>query len=552
MDKGNSKSDNKNYVRPNQNWECGWTCDGWACRVGPSAKGECRATYECRPMLERKEGEGKGRWRCTRPSEHGGACEQGPTPDGKCCKLIPKCKPRRSLRAKRALLCLLTVTFSFGLLLALGGSSKLKWKFLSPGKLSTAHQSEAFRRLEELHFGQNKNGCAGCHGAARNDNPGWLQHALNSSPSPFDIKRAVMFDHRSLTKVDASCATCHTEHTFHQPNLTHDYSCAACHVEHRGMGRLSPPADNHCVACHGDKKDMLAASELGKTLPPEKFNFKEAGMLKAFVSLRPPEGYTQIIHSFHKDHPEFQVHREQPKDPDTLRFNHALHFGSTIPKLSGHELNCADCHKPDASGMRFVPIKFEANCQSCHSLQFDPRNPQLRLPHGDTDAVRAFLRSLPRQYADLAAKQGMTRTEEQNRFSQEQLQALKQLFPTGEALEQSVLLTGDRNKVGGETSTQRGYFVGCVYCHVPSVSSAGMVSMVKPVIPDRWMLHAKFNHQPHSFVACTECHAAKTSRDTADILLPKKDTCIACHSPKGGVPNSCVTCHGYHNFPEKR
>jgi hypothetical protein len=551
MDRGNSNQDNKNYARPNQKWECGWTCDGWACRVGPSAKGECRATFECRPMLERKAGEEKGRWRCTRPSEHGGACETGPTPDGKCCKPIPKCQPKRSLRAKRALLCLLLVTFSFGMLMALGGSSKFRWKFLSPGQLSTAHQSEAFRLLEAEHFGDNKNGCAGCHGAARSDNPGWLQHALNSSPSPFNLKQAVMFDHRSLTKVDASCATCHSGHTFHQPNLTHDYSCAACHIEHRGTGRLSPPLDLHCVACHGDQQDMLAAADLGKKLSPEQFRFPQAGVLASFIPARPEEGYTQVIHAFHKDHPEFQVHRDNLKDTNPLRFNHAVHFGPGIPKLDGRNLDCASCHKPDASGTRFAPVKFEANCRSCHSLQFDPGNPTLQLPHGDTDAVRAFLRSLPRQYADLAARQGMTRKEDQDRFSQEQQKALKKLFPTGEDLERSVLLTGDRNSVAGGETVQRGYFVGCVYCHTPGVTAAGLPTMQKPVTPDRWMTHAKFNHQPHSFVACTECHAAKTSRETSDILLPKKDNCISCHSPKGGVPNSCVTCHGYHNTPGK-
>lgn len=552
MDRGNSNQDNKNYARPNQKWECGWTCDGWACRVGPSEKGECRATFECRPMLERKQGEEKGRWRCSRPSEHGGPCEVGPSPDGKCCRPIPKCQPKRSLRSKRALVCWLTVTFCIGLLLALGGSGKLRWKFLSPGKLSTAHQSEAFRRMEREHFGGSQNGCAGCHGAARQGNPGWLQQALNASPSPFDVKEAVAFDHRALTKVDASCATCHREHTFHQPNLTHDYSCAACHKEHRGLGRISPPADSHCVACHGDRKDMLAASELGKQLPADQFHFRQAGGLLSFVSARPADGYTQIIRNFHKDHPEFQVHRDGAKDSNPLRFNHAVHFGSSIPKLNGRNLDCASCHQPDASGMRFAPIKFDQHCQSCHSLQFDPRNPQLHIPHGDTDGVRAFLRSLPRQYADLAARKGMTRTEDQNRFSQEQLRALRELFPTGEELEKSVLLTGDRNSVENDSTTKRGHFVGCVYCHTSGVTAAGLPTMQKPIIPDRWMSHARFNHQPHSHVACTECHGAKTSRETSDILLPRKDNCISCHSPKGGVPSSCVTCHGYHNFPAKR
>src|ERR1041385_686019 len=89
------------YERPNQAWICGKAADGAPCRIGPDAKGHCRADFECRPMLETREGETKGRYRCTRPAEHGGPCASGPLPDGACSRAIPPCVPIRTLRAKR-------------------------------------------------------------------------------------------------------------------------------------------------------------------------------------------------------------------------------------------------------------------------------------------------------------------------------------------------------------------------------------------------------------------------------------------------------------------
>lgn len=543
MEQGNNKSGNRNYQRPNQKWECGWTCDGWACRVGPSPKGECRATYECRPMLEKSEGEQKGRWRCTRPNEQGGACPQGPTPDGKCCNQVPRCSPRRSLRSKRGILCVMTVTFFVAILLVFGGG-QWKWRFFSPGDLSTAHQSEAFHRMEEAHFGS-RNNCAGCHGAARKDTPSWVEHALKANPSPINLAKLVTFNHKELTTLDHSCQTCHGEHNFHQPTLTYDYSCMACHQEHRGKGRLAPPADNHCIICHGDQETMQASANAGKYLSSDKFHYQKTADLVRFASIRPPEGYTEVFKSFSKGHPDFQIHGMNQKDPDTLRFNHALHFGGSIPKVNGHQLGCADCHKSQASGIGFARIKFEENCQTCHSLQFDPRNPELQVPHGNVEGVRAFLRSLPRQYADLANRKGLRRNEEQESFAQNQIQSLKQTYATGELLEKAVFFTSTRKASSAD-------YIGCAYCHTTSSTPEGLPAVVAPVIPDQWMPHAKFNHSRHTHVNCTECHAATTSRETSDILLPRKATCITCHSPQGGVSQSCTTCHGFHNFPEKK
>jgi hypothetical protein len=71
-----------------------------------------------------------------------------------------------------------------------------------------------------------------------------------------------------------------------------------------------------------------------------------------------------------------------------------------------------------------------------------------------------------------------------------------------------------------------------------------------PVTPDRWFVHARFDHAAHITMKCEACHGqVLQSKLTADINLPDKTSCVTCHSPKGGVVSTCATCHDYHNKP---
>jgi hypothetical protein len=86
--------------------------------------------------------------------------------------------------------------------------------------------------------------------------------------------------------------------------------------------------------------------------------------------------------------------------------------------------------------------------------------------------------------------------------------------------------------------------------------------VTKPVTPDRFFVHAKFDHSAHTMLSCESCHGKKgadgvgvpasatgvmESKLTADTLMPDKASCITCHSAKGGVVSNCATCHDYHN-----
>ena len=516
--------DSQSYERPNQKWICGHAAEGKPCRLGPDQGGHCRASSECAPVLEIKPGETKGRWRCTRP---GGACETGPLPDGKCGRPISKCSPVATLRTRRGQLTRGVVAATAAVLLIMLGGP-WRGKFINPGKLSTPHSGEAFAKF---HAGRNGDqSCGACHTAGALGPSGMIFAALHSSPGPFAIKELIEAKAGEMTALDESCQKCHTSHLLHQANVARNISCSFCHQEHRGAGPIAAPTDGHCTLCHGNAETMLASSKIVAASP----------------------GGSGIARNFAADHPEFRVQSEKRRDPDTLKFNHVLHLsGETIPKPpNGEKLDCRFCHQPDAAGRYFRSIKFENHCQACHSLQFDPETPDLSLPHGNPDFVSAFLHSLPRQYADFAARSGMARPAEQNQFAQEKLQRLQARVGTGEDFEKRVFFStatsGPETQVGTVRGAMHALYPGCAYCHEVKADDGGKAHITKPLMMDRWLAHAEFNHAKHSGLSCSQCHQAEKSQMTSDIILPAKQTCAACHSPRGGVADSCATCHIYH------
>lgn len=503
----------QNYSRPNQNWICGHACEGNPCRLGPDNKGRCRATAECKPVLETKPGETKGRWRCTRPE---GECESGPLPDGSCCRPIAKCSPTPTLRLIRGRWTLAVIAISCAMLLVLLGHPPWRDKFINPGQLSLPHSGAAFMALAGTNY-LNPN-CNACHAAGNSGPDGIVSAALGADPGIFDLKEQALIEPGRPTAMDASCLKCHAGKNFHQPDAP-AISCVFCHAEHRGP-MMAATTDANCDFCHGNAAKMAVA----RSVP--------------------------VIHHFATDHPQFRFITEKGRNPDTLKFNHELHLtGATIPRLpDGEKLDCAFCHQPDAAGAYMRPVSFEKNCRVCHSLQFDPQTPELRLPHGSAEFVSAFLHSLPEQYAKLAAAE---HADNENKFVQQKLVGLRSDFGGGEELERRVFFStatfGPDAHIGMLSGPTRAIFPGCAYCHEVKISGAGPPEVTPPVMRERWLPNANFSHAAHANIACAECHDAIHSREMADIILPPKETCAQCHSPRGGVANSCAECHTYHH-----
>ena len=359
--------------------------------------------------------------------------------------------------------------------------------------------------------------CGACHVAGNSGPNGMVNAALRAEPGIFDLKSLANARPAAPTAIDRSCLKCHVGKNFHQPDAP-AISCSFCHVEHHGAVMTAATTAN-CTFCHGN----AAAMATSRTV--------------------------KVIHLFSDDHPQFRFITEKRRDPDTLKFNHELHLtGPTIPKLpGGHKLDCAFCHQPDAAGAFMRPVSFEKNCRVCHSLQFDPETPELTLPHGSAEFVSAYLRSLPKQYSDLAAKKNAADTAG---FAERKLASLRQQFGSGEDLERRIFFStatfGPAAQIGTLSGSTRAVFPGCAYCHEVKISAAGLPEITKPVIPERWLTQATFHHAKHAATNCAQCHDAVHSKDTADILLPPKETCAVCHSQRGGVADSCAECHTYH------
>jgi predicted CXXCH cytochrome family protein len=408
--------------------------------------------------------------------------------------------------------------------------------FFNPGKISAPHAKFA-------------DDCAKCHD----------QSLMRGGPlTPAQFKQVVSdrFHHGvAFGPIDKKCEACHTHHILHEPNVVQSRSCSACHQEHRGLQSLTQVASAHCASCHDNSQIMEASAQKGMQLnwanfhrhphPPQQVTFEPP---------RPPRGYTQPFASFWNGHREFQLIRDKARDPDVLRFNHQRHFASDIPPVNGKKLDCDYCHQPDAEGRYYQRISFAANCQACHSLQFDPKNPELTLPHGSATAVRAFLRTLPTQYAELAVKKGITGQNQIRNFVAKQMTQLRDRVRSGENLEREVFFATDPYKLPEPNAPRsRASFYGCAFCHkVKPVANAAPI-VTKPVLVDRWMPQAKFNHAKHRTdpntqkpLDCDVCHHARQSRETSDVLMPARATCMGCHSPQGKVAADCIVCHTFH------
>ena len=368
----------------------------------------------------------------------------------------------------------------------------------------------------------------------------------------------------SFPRLDQACMTCHKAHDFHEPNVVENRSCSACHTEHQGPGAMPAVTSLDCAACHNDRSIMQASAQLGKQIPPSHFrlNPKVAGPAWAQPETlklpRPADGYTSAFASFSQGHPPFQLHRENIRESDVLRFNHQRHLaGADIPLTkAGGKLDCASCHQPEPNGRYMKRVSFEANCQECHALQFDVKNPSFQLPHGDAQLVRTFLRTLPAQYGEFARRQGMKSEAQVSEFTSRQIRQLLTQFGSAEELERAVFFTKNPYKAAAQTNAgTRANYAGCAYCHEVKQSGGGAFpkpEITAPLLIDRWMPHGNFNHARHESVSsCKECHAAATtSQLTSDVLIPTKESCATCHSetaqPTKRAREDCATCHLYH------
>jgi hypothetical protein len=349
-------------------------------------------------------------------------------------------------------------------------------------------------------------------------------------------------DFRSVK--DAACVLCH-DGPPHQASQTQTPACATCHEEHQGRTELARVADSHCTACHADLKTREG----------------------------PAAAERRHVTAFADNHPECRLWRgAPPEDRAQLRFNHKVHLllngedrKRALPALAAWlPLECGSCHKPDAAGRAMQPISYQAHCRNCHPiaapLQGEWTDPAVRqaaeqfratpAPHPGRQQTAVVVRDALRgRYLDFARTPGVSSTPGDNE---------RRLIPgtrRGEPMsEQALEWTNRQLREAERVLFDHGG--GCALCHVErsrrEQRANGLPDYQPTRIPDRWFDDfSRFSHRSHPLLSCVACHpGAPESERTADVLIPKLETCRTCHSPQGGARHDCAACHLYHD-PKK-
>jgi len=363
---------------------------------------------------------------------------------------------------------------------------------------------------------------------------------------------------------DAACLHCHVAPA-HQAAQLFTPSCGSCHVEHTGSTHLKQVADSTCTQCH--------------------------------ANLSSTHGVVPIadhIHSFTQGHPEFAAVRPGTEDTSHILFDHAAHLQPGLLGPGGKsrlQMTCADCHQTNAAaaaaswrfdapaqagdempaarqGVLFdgpetgrasmSQVRFQQNCRSCHTLQFD-KHVDIEAPHASPERVHQFVLQQLQKF--VAAHPEVIREEvtHWNTMHPEPLPGQPAMPPPRNPGEWLRWQTIHAELILGKK---------CLLCHQASAAALSdelalvaqppnmLPSIVTTVEKEKWMPNAVFSHEAHQAVQCEGCHAARTSVNSTDVLLPGIATCQRCHRDAaqsqdrpvaaGHAQSGCFLCHLYH------
>jgi hypothetical protein len=409
--------------------------------------------------------------------------------------------------------------------------------------------------------------CLACHQAGRDQAANDRVAALNrqwGGPAPANLIRDHADHHKLLLaaplpadlggKIEAVF-----RRTFNHPNDR----CASCHLEHID-GKGPPPTAgarpapmraiptlmtiNRCADCHGKLKERVGDTALIDT--PDWGHH--------------PDFRPMITASPGPAEPRFEQVSlvGRPLENNGLTFSHQIHLNPVggvarmaqeLGPLKGYggPLDCAACHRPNASGKGFVPIEMVRDCSSCHSLAYAKIGGELRmLPHGHPDQVIDALRNF--YSGGGGANAGMPDTSRRLPGFMEDVRVALGRF-TARFTTPAAVTNGVKQVFapGGV----------CAECHtVQRPNDPGSLAYnIAPVyLNDHYLPRGDFNHgvpahakDAHGAPTCSNCHEARTSNDAREVLLPRLSACADCHgktAKQTPTPASadCAECHSYH------
>lgn len=379
-------------------------------------------------------------------------------------------------------------------------------------------------------------------------------------------------DYRTVS--DQACLQCHAAGA-HSPHQLHNTgpnqqsaNCAGCHREHRGGATIARIEDSYCVGCHANLQT-------------------DAG----------PSRFAHSITHFDSDHPKFGAWRGgELSDPGTLKFNHKVHLelAASLKGVSAERLgpmakaveklenqSCTACHEPDDDRNYMRPVSYDRHCAACHPISAFAGGQAERLQHPKPGESAANVRGalLDRYWKQIASQQPSAPASEAERpailkpslphLSSDQKRAVDAKAREAE----SRVFAQD----GGDVLTilEKPLFQvrgGCAYCHTEVGREDGLPQYAAPRQRDRWkgmpfpherfgdpasgqtarnrwFPYAKFSHEIHRMLKCSECHVdVDKNTDPKQVLMPTYETCKACHNRSAvGVRSDCLECHIYHD-----
>jgi hypothetical protein len=417
----------------------------------------------------------------------------------------------------------------------------------------------------------------------------WISGELSSSHKIFGARCEVCHERAFIPVRSEACAACHADTQHHFEVARFEFAgfdptaCTDCHSEHQGARGVIPARQSLCTDCHRDlsrqaRTNLIDASDFGSNhsqLRPSVVTDPQSGRIER-VALGAP-GF--------------------PKESSNLCFPHSIHLAQTceisgaapgaepleMPREIGQACNvrqsaapaagtvptrrelgqacnvlqmarqrlqkseglsCGDCHRPEPGGVNMLPVRMQDHCAECHRLEFAPGRV---LPHGRPAEVIAVIDDY---YAARAAGARPAAEEPSSVARQRPGGAAAGAAPAAVAPPQDPLA------VAQAAAAQRLEDVFgrslCGVCHeiARPEASASDEWEVRPVkVAALWMPKARFDHAAHSTVPCTDCHKARASTTSAEVLMPAIETCRDCHGGEqasAALPSTCIMCHVYH------
>lgn len=324
--------------------------------------------------------------------------------------------------------------------------------------------------------------------------------------------------------------------------------CVDCHTEHEGAGPMAATPQKFCADCHDGMQGRLKAAG-HPTLLADAADFGTGH----------PE-FRPLVRAA----PGAKLARAAPGkgtvDYNGLKFPHDMHLQATggVARMAasfrgrydfGQKLECENCHRVEADGVRVKPVEMERDCAMCHSLAFETVGGVTRtLRHGEPDQVVADLTAYYRSTPPARPLQlgGMQRRRP-GAYAEGQVYNI--YF-------NEVAVRPSRAQDAVRAVFSKGG--ACYDCHTIFAPAAGNNWRVAAVNQTaRYLQKGWFDHDAHRETDCADCHtAAPASKTSTDLLVPGLRQCRDCHVGESGArlvkvetatESPCAMCHEYHS-----